>query len=96
MIGFRNRAIRSYPVGRKIDVDELVGAQEIADLLDVARPQVIHAWRRRHEDFPQPVQTLSMGHLWHWPEVKAWAVKTGRLSKDGTPMRPPRSTRRED
>jgi hypothetical protein len=83
-------------VGRRIDVDELVGAQEIADLLDVARPQVIHGWRGRNIGFPEPVQSLSMGHLWYWPDVKAWAIKTGRLSKTGEAMRPPRSTKRDE
>jgi len=77
-------------------VDDLVGAQEIADLLDVARPQVIHEWRRRHPDFPEPVTTLSMGNLWSWAEVKRWAIDTGRLSKTGKPIRPPRSRPKAD
>ena len=56
----------------------LVGAQEIADLLGVARPQVIHEWRRRHPGFPQPVAKLGMGLVWNWPDVLAWAKATNR------------------
>lgn len=60
-------------------MDQLVGASEIATRLGVARPQVIHEWRRRHQDFPAPVASLAMGHLWNWPEVERWAKSTGRL-----------------
>lgn len=66
-------------VGRKLDVDKLVGATEIASRLGVARPQVIYSWRRRHPDFPGPALELSIGLVWYWPEVERWAKATGRL-----------------
>lgn len=47
------------PVGRIVDVDLLVGAEEIARRLEVARPQVVYQWRRRLPDFPPPVFSLS-------------------------------------
>ena len=65
-------------MGRKVDVDDLVGAHEIAQRLGVARPQVIHEWRRRHPDFPQPLATLKTALIWDWAEVKTWAKRTGR------------------
>lgn len=66
-------------MGRKLDVDLLVGTAEIADRLGVARPQVVHDWRRRHADFPQPVAVVSRVGLWYWPEIERWARATGRL-----------------
>lgn len=72
-----------WQMGRRIDVSELVGAQEIADRLDVGRPQV-HKWRERHADFPQPVAALGgaggrAGFLvWAWPDVERWARATRR------------------
>jgi len=66
-------------VGRRIDVDALVGTVEIAVRLGVKRPQVVHDWRRRYDDFPQPVARLSGVWLWVWPDVERWARKTGRL-----------------
>jgi len=66
-------------MGRKIDVDQLVGAAEIAQRLGVKRPQVVHDWRRRHADFPEPVATLEQAMVWSWPDVARWAKKTGRL-----------------
>ena len=65
-------------MGRKVDVDDLIGAHEIAQRLGVARPQVIHEWRRRHRDFPEPVATLKTALIWDWTEVNRWAVATGR------------------
>jgi hypothetical protein len=68
-------------VGRKVDVDDLVGAAEIADRLDIAHAETIHTWRRRYPDFPQPVVDLQRAVLWSWPDVKAWAKATGRLAR---------------
>ena len=56
---------------------DLVGAAEIADRLGVDA-RTIHQWRRRHEDFPEPVARLSQAMVWAWPDVAAWAQSTGR------------------
>lgn len=69
-------------VGRRVDVDELVGAAEIASRLGVKRLQVVHDWRRRHERFPSPVTIVSRTLIWFWPDVRRWAVQTGRLDDD--------------
>ncbi|CAB4365437.1 MAG: hypothetical protein F2681_14975 [Actinobacteria bacterium] len=67
---------------RRVAVQDLVGAHEIAERLGVARPQVVHDWRRRHADFPQPIAQLKTALIWDWSEVEAWARKTGRLQRD--------------
>lgn len=59
---------------------QLVGTGEIAERLGVKRTSVVHDWRRRHRDFPEPVLELRMGLLWWWPDVERWARHTGRLS----------------
>mgnify|MGYP006275728747 CR=1 FL=1 len=66
-------------MGRKVDVEDLVGAHEIAQRLGVARPQVIHEWRRRHRDFPVPIAALKTALIWDWADIKSWARKTGRI-----------------
>ena len=66
-------------MGRKVDVDDLVGATEIAERLGLAQPQTVHLWRRRYDDFPHPVAHLRQGYLWSWTDVVAWAKRTGRL-----------------
>ena len=68
-------------MGRKVDVEDLVGAAEIATRLEVKRPQVVHEWRKRHSDFPEPVAILSNGLIWDWRDVARWASATGRLPR---------------
>jgi hypothetical protein len=65
--------------GRRYSVEQLVGAAEIAQRLGAAGPRVIHEWRRRHSDFPDPVLTLKQAMVWNWPDVEKWAKATGRL-----------------
>ena len=59
---------------------DIVGAHEIAMRLHVGRPQVVHEWRRRYDDFPEPIATLKTALIWDWKQVHAWAQKTGRTS----------------
>jgi predicted DNA-binding transcriptional regulator AlpA len=66
-------------MGRRVDVDQLVGATEIAERLGVKRSTVVHDWRRRHADFPQPTVRLKGVLIWNWPDVEKWARSTGRL-----------------
>jgi len=65
-------------MGRSCDVSQLVGATEIAKRLGLSRPQIVHTWRRRYGEFPEPVLVLDMGHLWYWPDVESWLKRTGR------------------
>jgi hypothetical protein len=67
-------------MGRRIDVDELVGTTDIADRLGLSSAQVVREWRRRHADFPAPVAKVGATLVWAWPEIAAWAKATGRLS----------------
>lgn len=67
------------PMGRKVDAGELVGAAEIAKRLGVGKGSVVSDWRQRHADFPAPVARLAMGHVWYWPDVAAWARRSGRM-----------------
>lgn len=66
-------------MGRKVDLDNLVGAAEIAQRLGVKRPHLIHDWRRRHPEFPRPVLELTGILVWEWKDVEVWAKATGRL-----------------
>jgi len=67
-------------VGRKVDLDDLVDATEIARRLNVKRPQVVHDWRRRHSEFPEPVTFLGNSHGGRGPGAKGWAGSPGRAA----------------
>jgi hypothetical protein len=60
-------------------VSQLVGTAEIAERLGVKSPKVVHDWRRRYPDFPEPVAEVSSVHVWVWPDIEKWAKATGRL-----------------
>ena len=64
---------------RRVYADDLVGAAEIAERLGLAQVQTVHLWRRRYEDFPQPIAQLRQALIWSWPEVADWASRTGRI-----------------
>jgi short subunit dehydrogenase-like uncharacterized protein len=68
---------------RRVPVDQLVGAAEIAGRLRLADPRVVHAWHHRHPDFPEPVAKLKQAMVWAWPDVEKWARTTGRYPKKG-------------
>ena len=65
-------------MGKKVDVNDLVGSAEIADRLGLSHSQSVHTLRRRYPDFPEPVAVLTRTHVWSWPDVAAWAVAHGR------------------
>jgi predicted DNA-binding transcriptional regulator AlpA len=75
-------------VTRKVAVNDLVSAEEIAERLDLSHPQNVSVWVHRHTDFPAPVKKLRRVSIWDWTEVEAWARVTGRLDDAGRPMRP--------
>lgn len=86
--------VLSNAMARKVDVDNLVGASEIAERFGWSHTANVHTIRKRHTDFPTPLAVLGgPTYLWNWPDVEAWGVATGRLAEDGTPMRPARSRR---
>ena len=61
---------------------DLMGAQEIGDLLGVSRQRVWQLVER--EDFPKPVAKLAQGRVWLKADVVTWARGKGRLD-EGAP-----------
>jgi hypothetical protein len=75
-------------VGRKVDVDLLVDAREIAARLGFPRPQLVHYFVGADPTFPKPVWQAGPGRgglrLWYWPEVERWAARTGKARHTAT------------
>jgi hypothetical protein len=55
-----------------VDVDQLVGAEEIAERLGLSSYQRVHELRRRNPDFPAPVAQTKRTMIWSWPDVERW------------------------
>ncbi|MDZ7734550.1 MAG: DNA-binding protein [Acidimicrobiia bacterium] len=55
-----------------------MGTTEITQRLGLSRPQLVHDWRRRYDDFPQPVAVVSGVRVWDWGDIERWLRSTGR------------------
>lgn len=58
-----------------LNTDDLLDAHEVAALLGLARREAVSTYRRRYDDFPEPVVEKSRCVLWHRPDIEAWAAK---------------------
>jgi prophage regulatory protein len=54
----------------------VVAAAEVAAMLGVSRQRVTQLTAK--PDFPAPLTTLSVGKIWSYAAVRAWAERTGR------------------
>ena len=68
-------------MGRRVDVDQLVGVADLAERLGVRPARHVHRLRAE-AGFPRPVIHVRGGgngvFLWHWPDVERWARRAGR------------------
>jgi predicted DNA-binding transcriptional regulator AlpA len=63
-------------MGRKVDVDDLIDTQTVANLIGLAHRNTVSEYQSRYEDMPRPVIDLGGGRskLWLRPEVERWAA----------------------
>lgn len=61
-------------MGRTIDVEDLLSAAEVAELLGLSMRQVVSTYARRYDSFPTPAVVKSNGHtkLWIREDVEEW------------------------
>jgi predicted DNA-binding transcriptional regulator AlpA len=85
-------------VGRRVNTDDLLDAQGVAEMLGLAQRNSVSLYQRRYADMPRPVVDLGPGRtkLWLRQEVEGWAVKHAsneprRTHRSGPE---PRSTRK--
>jgi predicted DNA-binding transcriptional regulator AlpA len=59
----------------RVNTEDLVDAQEVADLLGLSHRNTVSTYQRRYADMPRPVVDLGPGRpmLWVRQEVQAWA-----------------------
>src|SRR5690606_34514943 len=63
--------------GALVAAGALISMPEIAELAGVRRP-VVTNWRRRHHDFPAPVDKHHSTLLFDADQVVDWLARTGR------------------
>lgn len=58
---------------RKVDPTDLINAQEVAPIIGLTNPSGVSVYRRRHDDFPEPVVEKGQCVLWLRADVERWA-----------------------
>ncbi len=73
-------------MGRSVDVDNLVSAAEVAEILGLAHHNSVTTYLHRYEDFPQPVVEKSGGRirLWDRREIQAWRQRRPSARSTGS------------
>ena len=59
----------------QVDTDNLIDAQEVAEILGLSQRNSVSLYQRRYPDMPRPVVERGGGRtkLWLRPEVERWA-----------------------
>jgi hypothetical protein len=64
-------------MGRMVDLDDLVSSGIVAARLGFRRIQLLHDRMKRDPDCPRPIRYISRTAIWHWPDVREWALNVG-------------------
>ncbi len=61
-------------MGKKIDVDDLIDANGVAEMLGLAQRNAVSLYQRRYPDMPRPVVDLGAGRckLWSKNAIQRW------------------------
>jgi glutathione-regulated potassium-efflux system ancillary protein KefG len=78
-------------MGRQVDVDDLLDANGVAELLGLAHRNTVSVYQHRYEDMPRPVREFGdrRAKLWLRPDIEEWAA---RQSAEGRTRRKHRPT----
>jgi glutathione-regulated potassium-efflux system ancillary protein KefG len=76
-------------VPQRVNLDDLVDAHGVAEMLGLSHPNTVSVYQRRYEDMPKPALDLGKGRvkLWLKPELERWASQRprGRGRPPGNP-----------
>ena len=61
-------------MGEYIDVDDVIDAQGVADLLGLAQRNTVSQYQRRYPEMPRPLIDMGKGRckLWSRTQVERW------------------------
>lgn len=79
-------------MGRNVDVDDLVDAQEVARILGLAYRNTVSEYQGKYADMPRPVVDLGRGRpkLWLRPEIERWHTEIVAQGRTRTKRSAPR------
>jgi predicted DNA-binding transcriptional regulator AlpA len=64
-------------MGRTVDLDDILDATAVAQLIGVADARSVSTYRARDAEFPEPILVSSGGRCQYWlrQDVEAWQTK---------------------
>jgi glutathione-regulated potassium-efflux system ancillary protein KefG len=64
-------------MGRNVDVDDLLDANGVAELLGLAHRNTVSVYQHRYDDMPRPVREFGDRRvkLWLRAEIERWAAQ---------------------
>jgi glutathione-regulated potassium-efflux system ancillary protein KefG len=67
-------------MGRRVDVDDLLDANGVADMLGFAHRNTVSVYQHRYPDMPRPVRDFGdrRTKLWLRSEIESWQAETNR------------------
>ncbi len=70
-------------MGRCVDLDDLLDAAGVAEVLGLSKPTAVSVYQSRYADFPSPVLASSSGKCQFWlrAEIEAWSDARGRSNR---------------
>jgi predicted DNA-binding transcriptional regulator AlpA len=77
-----------WGMGRKVYVDDLIDAREVAEVLGLAHRNTVSEYQARYPEMPRPVVERPGGRsrLWLRPEIERWAAHhRKRAARRGRP-----------
>lgn len=79
-------------MSRKVSVDDLIDARDVAEILGLAHRNTVSQYQSRYPDMPRPVVDLGRGRpmLWLRSEIQRWNVKTVAQGRTRLGRRPGR------
>jgi len=79
-------------VPRRVLVDDLIDAHDVAEILGLAHRNTVSQYQTRYPDMPRPVVNLGRGRprLWLRPEIERWHTRTAAQGRTRIGRRPSR------
>lgn len=70
-------------MGRTVDLDDLMDAASVAQLIGLADARSVSTYRQRDDDFPAPVLMSRGGRCQFWlrSDVEAWHAQRRRAQR---------------
>jgi hypothetical protein len=62
-------------VGRKVDIDDLLDANGVAELLGLAHRNTVSVYQHRHPEMPRPVLDFEKAKIWLKPDIERWSAE---------------------